>query len=270
MATQKDRNWLKLVPYATWTMNNQLHKSTGFAPADLFFGRPSWIPDMIPDPDQSPVTENWIVHQIELQDKATKILQELREKQLKRANRRRTEAHYREGEFVLIHKRRFPQWPTTVLGSQWFGPYRVTRVKPNSVMVHASPKLGGDVEVAYTYLKKFPQGIETNEDDDPEDEEKIAEQDEALAPEVDVASPEEPDAPGFYPVESILKHKYKQGWRFLTKWENWPLSDATWEPVRAFIQPNGQLNTIFSEYCQRNGLEKPLRQAIQRATRESV
>ena len=75
-------------------------------PADLFFGRPSWIPDMIPDPDQSPVTENWIVHQIKLQEKATKILQESREKHLKRAKRGHTEAHYREEEYVLI---RFPQ-----------------------------------------------------------------------------------------------------------------------------------------------------------------
>ena len=89
MATQKDRNWLKLVPYATWTMNNQLHQSTGFSPADLFFGRPSWIPDMIPDPEESPTTEKWIVSQIELQEKATKILQDAREKQLKRANRGR-------------------------------------------------------------------------------------------------------------------------------------------------------------------------------------
>ena len=189
MAKQKDRNWTKLVPYATWIANSQVHTATGFSPAELFFGRPAWLPDMVPDPEDSPKTREWIEHQIELQNLAAKRLQHLREMQLRRANRGRTEVHYSEGEYVLIHKRRFPQWPTSILGSQWFGPFRVQSVKSHAVVVRASPKLGGEVEVAYSFLKKFPQGIGDDEDEGGEsNDEKIAEEDERLSPDLDLQS----------------------------------------------------------------------------------
>ena len=171
MATQRDRNWLRLVPYATWIINSQLNHATGFSPAELFFGRPAWIPDMTTDPEDSPLTREWIEYQIEMQQKATKRLRALREIQLKRSNRGRTEAHYQENEYVLVHKRRFPQWPTRILDSQWFGPFRIIKVKPTSVIVRASPKIGGDVEVAYAFLKKYPQGIDADEADCGNDDE---------------------------------------------------------------------------------------------------
>ena len=142
------------------------------------------------------------------------------------------------------------------------------KMKPMSVMVRASPKLGGDVEVAYAFLKKFPRGIESDEDEEPAVEERMAQEDEACSPNEDQDQPMETESQGFYTVESILKHRYKQGWRFLTKWENWPVSDATWEPVKAFVEPGGPINATFREYCQRNGLERPLRQAIHRSIGE--
>ena len=80
---------------------------------------------------------------------------------------------------------------------------------------------------------------------------------------------EETEEKGFFKVEAILKHKYKQGWRFLTKWDGWPLRDATWEPVRAFVEIGGPINAVFKQYCEDHGLDRPLRQAIQRSTGES-
>ena len=102
------------------------------------------------------------------------------------------------------------------------------------------------------------------------DDEKNVEEDEKLSPDLDLKSNESMDVDsGCFKVEAILKHKYKQGWRFLTKWEGWPLSDATWEPVKSFVDPGGPINAAFLEYCQSNGLERPLREAIQRSSRES-
>ena len=49
-------------------------------------------------------------------------------------------------------------------------------------MVHASPKLGGDVEVAYIFPKKIPHGIQSDEDEEPAAEERMAQQNEACWP----------------------------------------------------------------------------------------
>jgi hypothetical protein len=59
---------------------------------------------------------------------------------------------------------------------------------------------------------------------------------------------------GFYDVEAILKHKYHQGWRFLTKWEGFPIESATWEPVKSFTLDNGRVNQKWLQYCQEKGL----------------
>ena len=69
---------------------------------------------------------------------------------------------------------------------------------------------------------------------------------------------------GFYNVESILKHKFSQGWRFLVKWEGYPVENSTWEPLKNFIQPGGVLNSKFKEYCLEKGLESVLQKAIGR------
>ena len=118
--------------------------------------------------------------------------------------------------------------------------------------------------MAHVFLKRYPGHDDDNLEDDQEDEEAILE-DEHEAPTVDEEpSREEAEAQGFYNVESILKHKYKKGWFFLTKWEGWPLSDATWEPIKAFVHTDGSLNTQFQRYCTDKCLERPLREAMRK------
>ena len=61
---------------------------------------------------------------------------------------------------------------------------------------------------------------------------------------------------GYFNVEAILSHKFRFGaWRFLVKWQGFPVSAASWEGVKSFRLPRGRLNSIFVKYLQENGLE---------------
>ena len=271
MAGRRDKNWLRVVPYATWIINSQVHMQTGVTPAELFLGRPAWTPDLVPDPDAQPSVKDWMESQLELRKKAQERLQEVRQRYLEKVNQRRRPAVYQEGDWVLVHKRRFPQWTTTVFGSQWFGPYRIIKIQANSVKIRASPKLGGEVEVAHEHLKRYPVHYDEGETEE-EDEDEAVLEDEREGPkpeeeEKEEMTKDEAEAQGFFNVDSIVKHKYRKGWYFLTVWEGWPVSDATWEPVKAFVQPDGRINTKFQEYCQAKSPERPLREAIRRANR---
>ena len=77
------------------------------------------------------------------------------------------------------------------------------------------------------------------------------------------ASPEEADklkemsademaGDGYYVVAGIACHEYRQGWKFLTLWDGYGLSEATWEPISAFVQPDGSINPIFRSYLVEN------------------
>ena len=57
---------------------------------------------------------------------------------------------------------------------------------------------------------------------------------------------------GYYVVASIARHKYKQSWKFPTLWYGYGLSQATWERIFAFIQPDGSINPIFCSYLVEN------------------
>ena len=77
------------------------------------------------------------------------------------------------------------------------------------------------------------------------------------------ASPEEADeleertademaVDGYYVVAGIARHKYEQGWKFLTLWDGYGLPEVTWEPMSAFIQPDGSIIPIFRSYLVEN------------------
>ena len=66
---------------------------------------------------------------------------------------------------------------------------------------------------------------------------------------------------GFYLVKSVLRHRYRQGWRFLTPWEGFGVEEATWEPFSAFVLPEGRLNSVLVDYLSQNNLGELLRLA---------
>ena len=59
---------------------------------------------------------------------------------------------------------------------------------------------------------------------------------------------------GFYLVKSGLRHRYRQGWRFLTLWEGFGVEEATWEPFSALVLPEGRLNSVLVDYVSQNNL----------------
>ena len=70
-------------------------------------------------------------------------------------NRRRKEATYQVGHWVLVHRTRFKAWPCNTLDSPYFGTFLVTDVAEGSMWIKTEPKYGGLAEVGYAQLKHY-------------------------------------------------------------------------------------------------------------------
>ena len=66
---------------------------------------------------------------------------------------------------------------------------------------------------------------------------------------------------GFYLVKSVIRHLYRQGWRFLSLRKGFGFEEATWEPFSAFVLPEGRLNSVLVDYLSQNNLEYLLKLA---------
>lgn len=137
-----------------------------------------------------------------------------------------------------------------------------------SVIVRASPTVGGDIHVSTAHLKRYPHAFHDDDDDlIGMPDYVVAEQDDSVSspPIDDVPEPTQMrTVTTTYEVESILDHKYRKSWLFLTKWRDWPVTDATWEPAYSFVHPRTALfSPIFVEYCTQHGLTSVLSSAKQ-------
>ena len=63
----------------------------------------------------------------------------------------------------------------------------------------------------------------------------------------------------FYLMKSVIRHRYCQGWCFLTLWEGFGVGEAIWEPTYAFVLPEGRLNSVLVDYLSQNNLGELLR-----------
>ena len=72
------------------------------------------------------------------------------------------------------------------------------------------------------------------------------------AEELEEMTADEMAVDGYYVVTGIARHEYKQGWKCVTLWDGYGLSEATWEPLSAFIQPDGSIKPIIRSYLVEN------------------
>ena len=261
----KTMDWPKLTPIVTWLMNSQVNPKTGYSPSELFLGKPSWKLEVTPEMESTPSLDAFLQEQMLIQENVQKRLQKLRTGTQKSRNTHRVEPTYMVGEYVLVHKDRWPQKHLKKVESPWFGPYQILEVRSGSLKIAVSPSLGGEVLVALCHVKKWSQILEHDEEfsetdfspgqNDPDEMSdkdadvkdittpensppKVAQPPQQISQEIsdkEKASSSQHNLPkGYYNVEAILKHKYDQGWKFLTKWESFPMASSTWEPPRSF------------------------------------
>ena len=117
------------------------------------------------------------------------------------------------------------------------------------------------------HIKKYPVSEEPFEDlwEELAADTAAWEDKEAGAEVTEAQTPKETPVKPQLIVEKILKADYHHCWKFLTKFVDYPVGDATWETVDAFVVAKGVLNPIFEEFRIREGKVAALEQAKRRA-----
>ena len=124
--------------------------------------------------------------------------------------------------------------------------------------MRCSPRLGGVLLCAPKQLRHYHSPDELSPD-----EWRLTDREVERIHLENAANPEETDeleemtademaVDGYYVIAGIARHEYKQGRKFLTLWDGFGLSESTWEPMSAFIQPDGSINPIFRSYLVEN------------------
>ena len=152
---------------------------------------------------------------------------------------------------MLVRQLRLPTWPRNCLQDPFFGPYRIVKINESRNHVRCSPRLGAELLSAPKQLRHYQAPDELSWDvwrlSDGEFERINAET--AVNPEeadkLKGMTADEMAVDGYYVVAGIARHEYKKVWKLLTLRDCFGPSDATCEPMSAFIQPDGSINPFF-------------------------
>ena len=259
MKQECTKYWVRLVPWAVLIMNSQRSSSTCFTPHELLHGgRPAWFfRTFLSDDFKRPVGD-WLEHKQSMANQAGTHLRHIRVGELSRRNRLRRPASFKVGDLVLVGHSHLHSWPRNCLQDPYFGPYRIIRIDGSGIHVRCSPRLGGELLCAPKQFRHYH-----SPDDLSWDEGRLRDSEVERIDLENAGSPEEADeleemtademaVDGYYMVACIARHEYKQGWKFLTLWDGDGLSEATWEPMSAFIEPDGSIKPIFRSYLVEN------------------
>ena len=123
----------------------------------------------------------------------------------------------------MVHYSRLPARPRSISDDPYFGSYKILSVDGHCITVRCSPRLGGTLVCAAQQLKPYydPEDL-CGEEGDLNDEEVAALdlQGAARSMEVEGEVPdmnaEEKAKKRFYLVKAVIRHRYRQGWRFIT------------------------------------------------------
>ena len=231
--SSKTSNWMQLNDYVVICMNHKQRGKSGYSRGDVFHERPTLRLDQ-PFPHEGNVqVQDWVKEQNKIAQVVQAHLRKGRANWFQRSNKRRKRAVFNMGDYLLVSRKRFkllevPKGATKDV--MWYGPYLVTGVSTGGITAGCSPTLGGEVPVAFEFLKRFPFKLVEDYDEDTIEvgDRDMLNYDEraALADEQDIVANEQ-DIPfynqtemkriGAYHVEQILRGQYRQGWRFFTK-----------------------------------------------------
>ena len=212
---------------------------------------------LFPGDYKSPVGD-WQEHRQDLANLATANLKQVKARELTGRNHTRRPATFKVGDVVLVHHSRFPTWPRNCVQDPYFGPYRIIKKDGSKIHVRCSLRLGGELLCAPSELRHYhsPDKLSLDKlhlsDREVErfDLENAANPEEA--DELEEITADEMAVDGYYVVAGIARHEYKQGWKLLPLSDGYGLSEATCEPMSAFIQPDGSINPIFRSYLVEN------------------
>ena len=153
-------------------------------------------------------------------------------------------------------------WPCNCLHNPYFGPYRIIRIHGSRIHVRCGPRLGGELLCAPNQLRHHhsPDHLSWDEWCLSDSEIERIDLENAASPEkadeLEEMTADEMAVDGYYVVAVIARHEYKQGRKFLTLWDGYGLSEATWKPMSAFIQPDASINPILCAYLVRQLLTR--------------
>ena len=234
MKQERTKHWVRLVPWAVLIMNSQRTSSTGFAPHELFRGgRPAWF-FQIPFPEdfKSPVGD-WLEHKQSMANQAGTNLRHSCERELSRLNGLRRPASFKVGDLASVHHSRLPSWPRNCPLDAFFGPYRVIKIDGSRSHARCSPRLRGELLCAPKQMRHYhyPNDLSWDEWRLGDSEVERINLENAASPEeaeeLEERTADEMGVDGYYVVAGIARHEYKQGWKFLTLWDGYGLSQAT-------------------------------------------
>ena len=229
----KTSNGVQLNDYVVIWMNQKQRGKSGYSRGEVFHGRPTLRLEL-PFPHEGNVqVQDWVKEQNEIAPVVQAHLRKGRASRFERVNRRRKPAVFNVGDYVFVSRKRFKQLEIPKGATKdvmWYGPYLVTGVSSGGITARCSPTLGGEVPVAFEFVKRFPFELldDCGEDTIEEGDTDLLNDDEraALADEQDIVVTEQ-DIPfynqaemeriGAYHVEQILRGQYRQVCRFLTK-----------------------------------------------------
>lgn len=227
-ATYDQRNWESLLPLLEFAYNNSVNTSTGFTPFYLTYGyHPkaiSWHPSEQGISENSSV-QRFITHIQTVTSQAQERLAEAQSRQEQYANTHRRTESFRLDDLVWLSTENIQDdvnrmRPKRKLIPKWIGPYPIIEVLPSDVYRLQLPKTLRVHPVFHvSRLKRFYSEMESDLRDsthqpfvDPETSELV------------------------WHIEALLDKRIRYNRpEYLIKWQGFPESEASWEPINHLL-----------------------------------
>ena len=285
MVLEKERNWLSVLPYAIYLMNNQFSPRTGYSPHELFFGRPGFHMVFPTPQDANAMVKEWTKRQTRLASKAKEMLESIRERKYTHASTVDAKPPNTRSETWYLCTTK--GYHTGKRMTSNYRPFLVTEVTPSSVRICASPGLGREIEVGLPFLKRYILMDEYGLDLEDFDKETAPENDELNdAQDLDITSElafaddfegegqlldmnaQEVKAKGFYMYKQYCTRGTGMGG------DSWSSGSITlWQkqcgnPTQRLLWTKGNVSLVVRDYCYANELQKLLKLAEARSKKE--